>query len=125
MTVNTLTGRAWLDFLEVLPFSVSMFTLDALRALYSRKKSLAGKFYSDADKDKIIFKAIEKYRYGLENTVSKHLNDNLQIFCHPHYFLHLSGLQHSVILPPQPYGLPLNFKTLPQSLQDAGKKDLF
>ena len=32
------------------------------------------------------------------------------------------GLQHFVIEPPEPYGLPLNFKTLPETLRDAGKK---
>ena len=32
------------------------------------------KILSRSDKDKISFKAIEKYRYGLEKTVSKHLN---------------------------------------------------
>jgi len=44
-------------------------------------------------------------------------------------FLHcvitpLIGLQHFVIEPPQPYGMPLNFKTLAQELKEAGKKCL-
>ena len=37
-------------------------------------------------------------------------------------FLCFPGLQHFVIEPPEPYGLPLNFKTLPETLRDAGKK---
>ena len=31
-----------------------------------------------------------------------------------------SGLQHEVIRPTEPYGLPLNFTTLPQQLKKAG-----
>ena len=35
--------------------------------------------------------------------------------------LFLSGLQHGVIRPDEPYGLPLNFTTLQQALKKAGK----
>lgn len=32
-----------------------------------------------------------------------------------------SGLQHGVIRPAEPYGLPLNLTTLPEMLKKAGK----
>ena len=32
-----------------------------------------------------------------------------------------SGLQHGVIRPAEPYGLPLDFTTLPEKLKKAGK----
>lgn len=34
------------------------------------------------------------------------------------------GLQHFVIEPPEPYGMPLKLKTLAQALKEAGKKIL-
>lgn len=34
----------------------------------------------------------------------------------------ISGLQRGVIRPDEPYGLPLNFTTLPQKLKEAGMK---
>ena len=44
------------------------------------------------------------------------------IFCWLDYFvLTCTGLQHFVIEPPEPYGMPLNLTTLPQKLKEAGK----
>lgn len=36
------------------------------------------------------------------------------------FTIFLSGLQHGVIGPEEPYGLPLDFITLPQKLKEAG-----
>lgn len=44
-------------------------------------------------------------------------NNKSRMFC----FNLCAGLQHFVIEPPQPYGMPLNFTTLPQKLKEAGK----
>ena len=38
------------------------------------------------------------------------------------FFSHLSGLQHEVIHPSDPFGLPLDFETLPGQLRELGKR---
>ena len=38
------------------------------------------------------------------------------------FFSHLSGLQHEVIHPSDPFGLPLDFETLPGQLREVGKR---
>ena len=38
------------------------------------------------------------------------------------FFLHLSGLQHEVIHPSDPFGLLLDFETLPGQLREVGKR---
>ena len=60
------------------PFIVVIVILILLKTTFSQisiRSQLLVKILWRSDKEKTTFKAIEKYRYGLRQTLSKHLNE--------------------------------------------------
>ena len=52
----------------------------------------------------------------------KHIHRQPLLFCPNVYFvLFFKGMQHDVIHPPDPFGLPLEYSLLPQELKKVGK----
>ena len=84
---QTLSSQCWIFRFKVfLVFFVVIVISILLKTTFSQisvHSQLLVKLLQRSDKEKTTFKAIEKCRYGLRKTVSKHLNSNSPILLRP------------------------------------------